>query len=218
LTARGDAPLCLSKSCSDKLSLKQCSSVLSSLASLLIHPRTAYIDTLILPHSQYVQSALDRAFSPSGRMSGLRECRTSDWKGGYSFHPFKAVATTREFPWSRRGHLGVEKFIASNISAISTPHIGETLINGILQGHKMSHIPSRGASLISRRGLWSAVAAILSLPNMTMKARIPRDSIYKEIKSQELLRPRNQVKTDVKTFALKNWKPNEADDGWTLPP
>ena len=69
--ARGDAPPTLSKSCSDKIALKQSTSLLSSLAALLVDPKGAYIDTLVLPLSQYSSTACERAFAASGRM----ECR-----------------------------------------------------------------------------------------------------------------------------------------------
>lgn len=80
--ARGDAPPTLSKSCSDKIALKQCTSLLSSLASLLVHPANAYIDTLVLPESQYSAVACERAFSGTGRMKSLVG---KQWNEGYAF-------------------------------------------------------------------------------------------------------------------------------------
>ncbi|KAL2023582.1 hypothetical protein VTK56DRAFT_2190 [Thermocarpiscus australiensis] len=62
---RGDAPATASKSCSDKLALRQCTSALCALAALLVHPRGAYLATLVLPASQFSAAACARCFSGS---------------------------------------------------------------------------------------------------------------------------------------------------------
>ncbi|KAI1323932.1 adenosine deaminase/editase [Xylariaceae sp. FL0255] len=106
--ARGDAPASLSKSCSDKLSLKQCTSLLSSLPSLLVSPENVYLSTLILPRAQYSASGCQRAFSCSSldtdpankpRMAPLSD---KIWGGGYAFKPFEVKTTDLEFAFSRR--------------------------------------------------------------------------------------------------------------------
>jgi tRNA-specific adenosine deaminase 1 len=74
--ARSDAPLTLSKSCSDKLSLKQCTSLLNAVTCLLINPKNAYLSVFVLPRSQVNEEATRRAFSEHGRMKLLRHgCR-----------------------------------------------------------------------------------------------------------------------------------------------
>ncbi|KAI0445816.1 adenosine deaminase/editase [Xylaria telfairii] len=115
--SRGDAPPTLSKSCSDKLSLHQCTSLLSSVTSLLVSPENAYISTLILPAAQYSASGCHRAFSNGGgiegdvvdprqpaRMAPLatepQTRRTRD--SGYAFRPFGIETTDHEFIFSRR--------------------------------------------------------------------------------------------------------------------
>jgi len=125
--SRGDAPPTLSKSCSDKLSLHQCTSLFSSLTSLLVAPDHAYISTLVLPRSQYSAPGCRRAFSDGGqyeqneiqheiynehedwqgnpsqepRMASLKQI--GGWGGGYKFHPFTVKTTDLEFAFSRRG-------------------------------------------------------------------------------------------------------------------
>lgn len=108
--SRGDAPPTLSKSCSDKLALKQCTSLLSSTTSLLVSP--AYLRALILPAAQHDEVGCRRAFSDvvgEGRMASLKTNRT--WSstttaaaitGGYAFHPFEVRTTDLEFKFSRR--------------------------------------------------------------------------------------------------------------------
>ncbi|KAH6854933.1 adenosine deaminase/editase [Chaetomium sp. MPI-CAGE-AT-0009] len=61
--SRGDAPPSHSKSCSDKLALKQCTSLLSSLASLFVSPRGAYLASLVLPASQFSAAGCTRCFA-----------------------------------------------------------------------------------------------------------------------------------------------------------
>ena len=70
--ARPDAPLTLSKSCSDKLALKQCTGLLSGMASLLLWPGDVYLQSVVLPEAEYVEQAVRRAFGADGRM---RWCR-----------------------------------------------------------------------------------------------------------------------------------------------
>lgn len=127
--SRGDAPPSLSKSCSDKLALKQCTSLLSSLSSLLVSPSSAYLTSIILPESQYSPMGCQRCFSATpvdgqhpqdnGRMKPLlpylrANNTTTDstvedtaisktWKSsGYAFVPFKVHTTTLEFEFSKR--------------------------------------------------------------------------------------------------------------------
>ncbi|KAI1488386.1 hypothetical protein F5X96DRAFT_85592 [Biscogniauxia mediterranea] len=69
--SRGDAPATLSKSCSDKLALAQCASLLSSAAAVLVSPAHAYLATLVLPASQHAAAGCRRAFSARGRMGRL---------------------------------------------------------------------------------------------------------------------------------------------------
>ncbi|KAI1635502.1 adenosine deaminase/editase [Biscogniauxia mediterranea] len=125
--SRGDAPATLSKSCSDKLALAQCASLLSSAAAVLVSPSHAYLATLVLPASQHVAGGCRRAFSARGRMGRLVEEREKKkeeeeevgeeeegqspdnaavvvccWPGGYAFRPFAVTTTGREFRFSRR--------------------------------------------------------------------------------------------------------------------
>ena len=100
--SRPDAPPTLSKSCSDKLALKQCTSLLSSTTSLLISPSNLYLSSLVLPASQYSETACTRAFSSNGRM---KEMKNRKWDGGYRFHEFDIKTTSKEFRYNRRQAL-----------------------------------------------------------------------------------------------------------------
>ncbi|UKZ74065.1 hypothetical protein TrVFT333_001720 [Trichoderma virens FT-333] len=118
--ARGDAPPTLSKSCSDKIALKQCTSLLSSLASLLVNPANAYIDTLVLPESQFSAAACERAFSAVGRMKPVagKQWAEGDDSGGVlqgrkQFDIRGASKTSRKQMWIKSKQLSDELFAAN---------------------------------------------------------------------------------------------------------
>ncbi|KAF2264906.1 hypothetical protein CC78DRAFT_214946 [Lojkania enalia] len=211
--SRPDAPPTLSKSCTDKLAFTQCASLLSSLTSLLIAPKNAYLSSLILPRSQLVETACRRAFSRSGRMGDITKEMEERWRatgGGYEFKEFGLRATEKEFRYSRRSLLASEKAVASNISAVHTPYFQETLIGGVLQGRKQ--FDPRGASAICRRSLWKAMIEIAALASMPALVDVLNKGTYMDVKSRELLKSRRDVKDDVKKFALKGWVRNSEDD------
>ena len=212
--SRPDAPPTLSKSCTDKLVAKQATSLLSSTTSLLISPRNAYLETLVLPTSQYVPEACLRAFSPSGRLKTLTQAHIGGWKGGYRFQAFSILPTDRDFTWSRRAVSTTEKAMSSNLSAVWTPRWQETLIGGVLQGRKQ--MDPRGASRICRRGTWLEA---VRLAGLVSSASLVRETLgkrrYEEVKGSDVLEDRKQVKEDTRA-ALKGWIRNTGDDSWHL--
>ncbi|KAI9796949.1 MAG: hypothetical protein M1833_005895 [Piccolia ochrophora] len=212
--ARSDAPPTLSKSCTDKLALKQSTSLLSSLTSLLISPENAYLHTLVLPASQYSAPACERAFGAAGRLRPLSGKR---WPGSYSFRPFVMGTTKREFDFSGRGVNRLnEKRIPSNLSALWTPHLEETCINGGLQGRKQFHV--KGASTICNRGMWTAVAKCISMVDHAALATLAGSmstATYHALKCHEVLEHRRNVKSEVREKALQGWLQNLGDDFYT---
>jgi tRNA-specific adenosine deaminase 1 len=208
--SRPDAPPTLSKSCTDKLALLQCTSLLSSLTSLLVSPRNAYLTSLVLPQSQYVDTACLRAFSRSGRLSHISADMETRWSSsGYSFTPFSVQPTAREFTFSRRSVVPPEKPLPCNLSAVSTPHLQETLIGGVLQGRKQ--LDPRGASSISRRSVWKTVAEIAGVVGLPLLMEAVRKQKYRDVKGSEALASRRLVKEDVRGV-LKGWVRNDGDD------
>ncbi|KAJ9288065.1 hypothetical protein DTO021C3_4469 [Paecilomyces variotii] len=95
--SRADAESTLSKSCSDKLALRQVSSLLSYPTSLLVAPtEAAYITALILPEEEISNVACARAFGDgeTGRMRMLkgRQWGTGGTDNGYRFRPFDILS------------------------------------------------------------------------------------------------------------------------------
>ncbi|KAL4871505.1 adenosine deaminase/editase [Aspergillus spectabilis] len=102
--SRADAEATKSKSCSDKLSLRQVSSLLNYETSLLVAVTgNAYLAGVVLPEEEISGVGVERCFGISGRMSGLRG---REWVGGggngagsevegqkvYAFRPFSILS------------------------------------------------------------------------------------------------------------------------------
>ncbi|KAI8170516.1 tRNA-specific adenosine deaminase 1 [Colletotrichum sp. SAR 10_70] len=214
--ARGDAPPTMSKSCSDKIALKQCTSLLSSLTSLLIYPGNAYLSCLILPETQYSAAGCERAFSARGRMASL-DGRA--WRGGYRFAPFEVRTTQREFVFSKREVRGrAEKIAASNLAAAWTAGgLDEGMMGGVLQGRKA--FDARGASAVSRRRMWEEVAAVAGElgDDGDGLRRALAGVTYADVKGSEMLAARREVKMEARREALAGWVANVGDDEFELP-
>jgi tRNA-specific adenosine deaminase 1 len=110
--ARADAESTKSKSCSDKIALRQVSSLLNYETSLLVAPtENAYIAALILPEEEITRVGCERCFGEDGRMKGLKG---RVWPVGsatdngseamegiesryrYEFRPFQILSITTE--------------------------------------------------------------------------------------------------------------------------
>lgn len=206
--ARSDAPPSLSKSCSDKLAARQCTSLLSAVASLLVAPPGVYLASLVLPDSQYSATAVERCFSPRGRMAGLRGA--ASWDGGYAFRPFEVRTTALEFGFSRRGEgKKDDNYVASNLATAWTCHgLSESLVGGVKQGRKQAD--PKGGSAVSRRTMWALAHDLGSI--LALDGSVFGHDIYTELKEAEMLASRRQVKHDMRADALKGWVRNAGDE------
>lgn len=226
--ARPDAPPTLSKSCSDKLALRQCTSLLNSVVSFLVSPRGVYLRSLILPESQYSATGCERCFSPKGRMVSLivDSGNATEEEEEYAFRPFDIATTSLEFPFSRRGGGDgvVEKYVASSLStAWSINGLAENIIGGVLQGRKQSD--PRGGSQVSRAKMWDLarhvadmVAAAAASVGDAYATTIPSAGTYQELKESSLLDSRRLAKVRVIEDALMGWVKNVGDDRFNLSP
>lgn len=211
---RGDAPASLSKSCSDKLALKQCTSLLSAVTSVLIDPSNAYIDSMVIPASQFSAEACRRSFASQGRMRSLVG---SKWEDGYSFTPFFVETTSNEFGYSKRMiRKQSGQIVAYNLATVwSISGVEESLCKGVLQGKRAFH--PRGASRLSRSEMWRtarAVAENLGVESDCSQALNAEQ--YKDVKAGTRLQYRALVKMAVQAEALKGWLPNDGDSEFSL--
>lgn len=214
--SRADAPSTASKSCSDKLALKQCTSLLSSLTALFVGP-LPYLESLVLPASQYSAAACRRAFSPDGRMVDLA---AAAWPGSrYAFRPFVVETTDHVFHLSREA----VRARARDRNAVSPCNIAaswladglqESIIGGVLQGKKPFH--QGGASRMSRRHMWSAAAGLADLldkEHYEIKDQLNRQT-YGDVKDGPLLADRRAVKAEVRQEALAGWSASGQDSAF----
>ncbi|RDA93840.1 hypothetical protein CP533_6396 [Ophiocordyceps camponoti-saundersi (nom. inval.)] len=222
--SRADAPPSASKSCSDKLALKQCTSLLSSLTSLLVQPSNAYIHTLILPVSQHVPAACERAFASTGRMNPVAASAAtaaddgaSCWTDGYVFRSFVVETTSERFCFSREVRTAASpSIVPCNLAvAWSAGSVEEPIVNGILHGRKP--LDPGSASRLSRRRMWEAAAAVADA--LRLRDAEPAPQIYKHlnepkyhhVKNGSLLTARKAMKAEVRQKALAGWVANQAD-------
>jgi tRNA-specific adenosine deaminase 1 len=210
--SRPDAPYTLSKSCSDKMALKQCTSLLSSITSLIISPANAYLSSVVVPESQYSLEGCTRAFSASGRMAKLAY---KEEETGYSFKPFEIKTCHQEFLFSRRQAIPTgDKLVPSNISASWTPYYLETLIGGVLQGRKQGDI--RGASRVCKSRIWQVALEISILVCASQIEKCLRKARYLDVKRDDLLAGRESVKEQVWNGPLAGWVRNTGDEEFYL--
>ncbi|KAM0439686.1 hypothetical protein ACHAPT_000778 [Fusarium lateritium] len=212
--SRGDAPPTLSKSCSDKLALKQCTSLLSSLASLFIDPSNAYIHSIVLPESQYSASGCRRAFSVKGRMKSLAG---RHWQGEYAFREFVTSTTELEFEFSKRAvKARAKKISAGNLAAAwSGSGVEETIIGGVIQGRKPFN--TKGASHMSRRKMWEAARDLSKcLENAGLTPIHLGHGTYHDLKESSLLADRRQAKQEARQTALAGWTRNDGGSDFQL--
>ncbi|KAK4042496.1 adenosine deaminase/editase [Parachaetomium inaequale] len=244
--ARADAPPTTSKSCSDKLALKQCTSLLSSLTSLFVSPRGVYLTTLVLPEPQYSAAACQRCFSSDsdsdldpasdsesevgvggGRMAGVKG-RAVLWEvAGYGFRGLRVEVTRGEFEFSRRGVTIMQdaaeagdgekvKVAASNL-AVAWTKDGE-VEEGLIGGVLQGRkgVDVRGASLTSRRRMWQDAVVVAGMLGDGGISEALGAERYDGVKEGGLLEGRRRVKDEVRGEALKGWLRNTGDGGFSL--
>ncbi|KAH6628360.1 adenosine deaminase/editase [Chaetomium tenue] len=226
--ARADAPPSHSKSCSDKLALKQCTSLLSSLTALFVSPRGVYLASLVLPVAQFSREGCRRCFGAGvaegdevGLGAGGRMAPVGGrvWEGtGYGFRQVVVETTEREFEFSRRGAgmAGEVKVVSSNLAVAWTAggEVEEGLIGGVLQGRK--GVDVKGASSTSRRKMWAAAVMVAGMLGEEGIVKELGAASYDGVKEGSLLQGRRRVKEEARREALKGWLRNTGDGEFHL--
>lgn len=239
--ARADAEPSNSKSCTDKLAIKQFLSIIAFPNDLFIEKTdNAYIRTLIVYPDQYNETGYRRAFGPEGRLSRVSLC-------GKFFDVSKLPQDFPRFAFDRAvltyASSGQQKPKVTNTTALWIQDPGkeaggilEVLINGVKQGYKQWEAREGKASVVSRRKLWDlAITIVENWEQMTDKhdkleiytttAHSARSlqlqeissaliqSTYSQAKSTLLRRTSMDVKAHV-TTSLGNWNKIGTDKGW----
>ncbi|KIW25096.1 uncharacterized protein PV07_10762 [Cladophialophora immunda] len=235
--ARADAEPSGSKSCTDKLAVKQFTSILSFPADLFVERTpSAYIKSLVVYTDQYNPVGYERAFGPEGRLSLLGDAGIF-----FSVQPLRADFTRFAFE-RRRPHPANSMQATSKTSNISVlwvqaagtnrSNVVEVLINGVKQGYRQWDERLGKASTVSRRELWATglrISRLLenldtfdnlgSVPGqgdigwfkMTQSTLSART--YEEAKLSALRESRRECRKHV-TDILDNWTKNAGDSDW----
>ena len=229
--SRRDAEATMSKSCTDKLTLKQVTSILCFPASLIIaSTENAYLSGLIVPSTRYSEKGFRRAFGSSGRLASLQ---TSQLPLAAQFRPFDIAVLPSEFelfPFSKTDMAqGAVK--AGNVSAIfirtlheSDMDITETILGGVKQGHRPFENDPKRSSVTCRLKLWDLVRSIINsiqeeknvladLRQELLRTRAATN--YGELKASDLNAHRRAAKGIV-TRSLGKWPKNSGDETWSL--
>ncbi|KPI35208.1 tRNA-specific adenosine deaminase 1 [Cyphellophora attinorum] len=209
--ARADAEPSLSKSCSDKLTIKQVTSVLSFPTDMFFERSpSAFIKTLIVPYEQFHEESYKRAFSPTGR------AKFENIKGTTYFDVHQLPPYFNDF--SFRKEAGSRK--ASNISTLWIKGPGdagrsqtEILLNGVKQGYKQTSDDTRKQSLICRKQMAELGRAIQEKlgPDDSVRLR----TSYCSVKDSEIRRDIISRK-DAARLVLGTWIRNTGDEAWSI--
>jgi tRNA-specific adenosine deaminase 1 len=232
--ARRDAPPTVCKSCTDKLSLAQCTSLLRTPASLLVHPSNAYVTALVVPKSEFHETGFKRAFSDEGRMKELKDRK---WEGGYAFRPFTVLTTEVPFEFSegaKPGNVGVVWCAGSTgcLGGEVERGLNESIIGAVKQGAAVQKVidpenrePGKGASGVCRRRMWGLGREVVDLlgdddgggDGVEGLREAFEVETYEDLKGSKAAEGRRRAKRDVEdVLAPKGWVRNSGDEMWGL--
>ncbi|CAN6675043.1 tRNA-specific adenosine deaminase 1 [Trichomonascus vanleenenianus] len=197
---RRDSPVTFSKSCSDKLAIKQFSSLLLGATEVLISATNFFISTLTIPESKYLEKDTTRAFRT--RFS----CDNSLLKSNQSY--FDVTATSLEFAHARKPEHSPcpSSIIYINSKLSSGNKIHEVVLNGVKMGAKP--FTGKGQSILSRHSLWFTAIA-LHAGHSAKRQKIDTSS-YIEWKKRHSAK-RQEIKQQLYKV-LGNWVPTAPDD------
>lgn len=149
---RRDSPMTLSKSCSDKLAMKQYTGVVMGVVENVFEQ--IFLAELVLPAGNDV--GIKRAFRDRLE-KGTK--RTVDGVEVDKSVPrfFKTVSTDTQFAYSQES--GRKPSASSLIWTLNTGC--EVVLNGVKMGHKPTNLGLKSASKVSRQAIWSAVKPLL---------------------------------------------------------
>lgn len=202
---RRDSEISMSKSCSDKLSMRMFTSLILGPVSTIIDVSGFYLNSLIVPQSQLKKEDFDRCFGPHGRLKKLFE--RDDLKfGQYSAHLFDIYSTSIDFKYSRNDK---KKTNPNAIVYVISDYIpGQTKNEVILNGVRMGNKPfsGKGQSSVSRIEIYKLVADLVAKVNDQQINTALKYLDFKKRNSDRL-----KMKQEVYNV-LRNWVGTKPDD------
>lgn len=146
--ARADAEISMSKSCTDKIMMKQFTSALAFPADLFIgRSEEAFLKRMVVYEDQFDACGYQRAFSMDGRLVRALPLLSDQDFGSLTFFDVERLwQSFRRFPFerSRGSSPNAGKSKVTNVSSIwiagekdqEGSEVVEVLINGVKQGYK----------------------------------------------------------------------------------
>lgn len=184
---RADSKVTLSKSCSDKLCLRQETGVLNSINSAFVEP--VYLDFIALPEAKFQQADFDRCF---GRI---------DPKNGVSLQPL--LYTEDPYTFHK-----LESAVPSPLSLVLCPplKISQALLNGAKNGGFIKNKPPKphGASIICNQKLIQKAGPLLQ------EIKSPNGELPKSYSSLKDSNPQKDLKNRL--HSLLGWTTTTPDD------
>ncbi|KAL9617905.1 MAG: hypothetical protein Q9160_007332 [Pyrenula sp. 1 TL-2023] len=223
--ARGDAEVSLSKSCSDKLAMRECLGVFNAVVGALVE--RVWLRSLVLPWGKGEEEAMKRAFGKEGRLRSLNHWNNAQ---GFSVKTFALEVLRRECPRFAFEKSGSGQCKAGNVASIwiagrngEGTEACEVLINGVRQGHKQSSEDIRKASVICRENTWRKGREVTKLLGQIGCREGTVDDLqpifsaesYAELKEKLSRSGRSRAK-EVVIGTLGRWHENRGDEAWGL--
>ncbi|CCH44345.1 Double-stranded RNA-specific adenosine deaminase [Wickerhamomyces ciferrii] len=186
---RRDSPLCMSMSCSDKISMTQFTSLLNGVVSSYCDTIGFFIDLIVVPKNKFDETGMNRAFR-----------NRFDSNYANNAHMIQCLSTNvEEYLFAKDD----AKKSPSNTSLIYIPDydLNESIVNGVKEGffNKKTYIRKNGESIVSRVKLFEA-----SRPHLKII-----DGNYYGLKKQNI--KYNELK-QIGIEALCGWANTTEDD------
>lgn len=226
--ARADAEISMSKSCTDKLMMKQFTGLLAFPADLSIEPNPeTFLKRMIVYEDRWSKEGYTRAFGTQGRlMELLPAVRQKNTRQANFFEVNTLPQNFRRFEYEK--NADGQRSRASNMSALwiagnnSSEGVVEVLLNGVKQGFRQFDDRERKGSVICRRNMVQEGMSIASLlerkftPLLLIPAAAGRAPIsYSELKSQHCRSETALLKQSI-LDGLGGWPRKEHEDDFDI--
>lgn len=194
---RLDSAVTLSKSCSDKLCLRQVLGLANAISSVL-YPENAFLDYLVLKGEKSHETDLRRCFEERISLPGVRKMQSLGYKeDGFQFHK----------PNNASGGQ-----VPSPLSLLHVPgRLTEVLNNGVRNGSFVKNKAPRkgGESVVCNQLFWKKGRELVARVSSQKEGEGPPVTSYVRFKQQNSERMERKKRT---VSHLDNWNPTAGDD------
>ena len=221
--ARADAESSLSKSCTDKLTMKQNTSLLSFPIDLLVEKtENTFLKSLIVYSDHFSETGYNRAFSKNGRIISTTSTKARHFEIGVlpeSCSRFSFEKLCKPTAPIKASNLSTLWISGQGVRGDATI---EVLINGVKQGFKQFDERAAKESTVCRKQMWRAgreVVEDLMANSQTSDYTVKRIAealscaTYAAAKASDLRTSRRAEKS-LAIETLGSWPTNSGDEDW----